>query len=36
MTGLICITAFVFCFALVFAVAAVMDEMSGDSEQDRS
>jgi hypothetical protein len=31
MTGLIIITAFVFCFALTFAVAAIMDELSGDS-----
>jgi len=30
-TGLIIMTAFVFCFALTFAVAAIIDEMSGDN-----
>lgn len=32
MMGLIIITAFVFCFALTFAVAAIMDELA-DNER---
>jgi hypothetical protein len=33
MLGLIIITSFVFCIALVFAVAAIMDELANDERK---
>lgn len=33
MTGLIIITSFVFCLAVTFAVAALMDELANDERK---